>query len=65
MNIENAKKIAESRGGKCLSNTYKNAKEKLTWNCSKNHTWMAIYDSVVNKNSWCPKCHFEHQEKRK
>ncbi len=58
MSIQNAKKIAESRGGQCLSTTYKNAKEKLEWKCNnKEHgSWLAPYESIVNKGAWCPKC---------
>jgi len=47
--------IAESKGGKCLSRTYKGALEKLLWLCEKGHSWRAKpWDIKVG--NWCPHC---------
>ena len=43
--LDDAIKIAESRGGKCLS------KE-----CNKNHQWNCSFRSIKNRHSWCPYC---------
>lgn len=53
--IEEMVKIAESRGGKCLSSTYVNNRTKLEWVCSQGHTWFAIPHNV-KQGSWCPIC---------
>ncbi|MFS0558880.1 zinc-ribbon domain-containing protein [Brevibacillus sp. 179-C9.3 HS] len=47
--------LAQSKGGNCLSNEYNGNKEKLTWQCSKGHTWEARPDSIV-VGRWCPEC---------
>lgn len=54
--LDNARLLAISRGGECLSNKYLNNKTLLLWRCSKNHVWSANYQSVYNKKTWCPKC---------
>jgi len=54
--IEVAKTIALKRGGKCLSDTYKNNKSKLKWKCRQGHIWLASLSNVKNHKSWCPKC---------
>ncbi|MCP4130363.1 MAG: hypothetical protein GY754_05230 [bacterium] len=53
--IEDMRKLAKTRGGKCLSKDYKNGTIKLEWQCRKGHTWLAGYSSV-RQGSWCPVC---------
>jgi REP element-mobilizing transposase RayT len=55
LSIEDARKAAERKGGKCLSTEYKNARTKLLWECAEGHQWSAKYDSV-NRSTWCPTC---------
>lgn len=57
------KKIAEERGGKCLSDAFNTTRQKLIWQCNKGHTWEAIPDTVVNRGSWCPTCYKERSKK--
>jgi hypothetical protein len=52
-------KVAQKRGGKCLSRTYKNDSTKMKWQCSKGHKWEAIFNSLHN-GSWCPHCAGKH-----
>jgi hypothetical protein len=47
--------VAESRGGKCLSNIYKDTHSHLKWQCSKGHIWMATSSNVM-RGTWCPYC---------
>lgn len=47
-------RIAESRNGRCLSNTY-SPNAKLKWQCDKGHVWEALIHSV-KRGSWCPIC---------
>ena len=39
--IEDMQRIAKDRGGKCLTDTYKNNMTKLLWECSQGHKWEA------------------------
>ncbi len=54
--IEDMRKMAEERGGKCLSESYKNASTKLLWECSNFHRWNATPGSIRNSRRWCPYC---------
>ena len=54
--LDELKQIAKSRGGKCLSTNYVNAKTKLEWQCKEDHTWFAVPHHVKD-GSWCPKCY--------
>src|SRR6266542_2106780 len=54
--LDDAKQIALTRGGKCLSTEYKNNKSPLLWICKNQHKWYAKFDNIVNKCSWCPYC---------
>jgi hypothetical protein len=50
-------KIAEERGGECLSENYTAAKSKLKFRCSLGHGWEATPDSI-KRGSWCPECRY-------
>ena len=49
-------KIAEERGGKCLSNEFIHDNKPLLWECSENHRWHASAKSVRTKQTWCKEC---------
>jgi predicted lactoylglutathione lyase len=53
--IEEMQKIAEERGGKCLSDTYVNAHTSLLWECTKGHQWEARPNNIKS-GTWCPYC---------
>lgn len=53
--MEDMHKLAESRGGKCLSTEYVNNRTKLLWQCSNGHTWETKPNVIVN-GGWCPEC---------
>ena len=55
LTIEEMQKIAEERGGKCLSSTYVISHRKLLWECAEGHQWEAIPNSI-KIGSWCPHC---------
>ena len=55
MTIEIMQNIAKERNGKCLSNKYINANQKLKWQCEFGHVWEARA-SHVKAGSWCPEC---------
>ena len=50
------KKLAQSRGGQCLSTEYANSKTKLEFQCREGHRWFATRNNVLSKGSWCPTC---------
>lgn len=57
LTIDDAKQIAESRGGLCLSTVYVNDYTHLNWQCGKcGNTWPASLASVKRLNTWCPYC---------
>ena len=47
---------AISLGGQCLTTTYRNSHQKLTWTCRFGHSWSASAGSVLYNGSWCPTC---------
>lgn len=53
--IKDMQKIAEERGGKCLSDKYVSAITKLKWQCKQRHVWESIPASVKS-GTWCPIC---------
>lgn len=55
-NLDEIKKYAISKKGKCLSQEYKSYKKKLKWQCGKGHEWEATPDSVIKNNIWCKIC---------
>ncbi|MBU4445862.1 hypothetical protein KJ656_12420 [bacterium] len=55
LNIQEMKKIAKERGGKCLSKKYVNVETKLKWQCSEGHIWEAT-PSKIKIGRWCPEC---------
>lgn len=59
LTIDEMYKIAQSRGGQCLSKTYINSKTKLRWQCTEGHRWNATPFSIKIRHSWCPVCNKE------
>ena len=53
--IEDMQKLAEERGGKCLSEEYVLTTTKMKWECSNGH----VFESSPNNlsvGSWCSEC---------
>jgi len=61
--IEDMKKIAEIRGGKCLSLKYSNYDSSLMWECNLGHQWKMTPHRIIADNSWCPFCLKEKLDK--
>ena len=55
LSIEEMHKMAEQRGGACLSTIYRNINTKLKWQCAEGHVWEATGASV-RKGTWCGVC---------
>ena len=56
--LEIAHNYAASKGGTCLTTSYKNNKEPMLWKCNdQSHpTWKAHFNSVVTNGRWCKEC---------
>jgi hypothetical protein len=55
LTLEEFKKIAEERGGRCISTEYVNNWTALVWECSEGHQWKAIPNSI-KRGTWCRVC---------
>jgi len=53
--LEQIKKIAEMKGGICLSNEYFNVHTHLKFRCKLGHEWKATPNNIKN-GKWCPRC---------
>lgn len=53
--IEDMHKLAEKRGGKCLSKKYILNNVPLKWQCSEGHIW-ENQPSNITMGQWCPVC---------
>jgi hypothetical protein len=53
--ILHLKKYAEDKGGKCLSEKYKNYKTKYLWQCQCKNKWEATW-SDIKQGRWCSVC---------
>ena len=49
-------KLAKTNGGKLLSTDYKNAMQKLEWECVKGHIFYSSTNAVKDHGYWCLKC---------
>ena len=57
--IDDMGRLAESKGGMCLSKEYKDSqKSKLKWQCANGHIWEAT-SYGIEKGNWCPYCKTE------
>ena len=63
LTIEDCRKVAEERNGKCLSTKYINTRTLMEWKCSEGHTWNSVFYSIKNLNTWCPYCSKGKSEK--
>ncbi len=53
--LRQMQQLAETKGGKCLSDTYTHSKIKLQWQCAEGHVWSASSGNISN-GAWCSKC---------
>jgi len=55
LTLEQMQQMAYSRGGSCLSESYRNTATKLEWRCSAGHEWSTT-PLQIKKGHWCPFC---------
>jgi len=53
--LAEALKMAEGRGGLCLSAEYVSSYKRMRWCCDSGHEWEASFNSI-KFGSWCPVC---------
>jgi hypothetical protein len=53
------KKIAENKGGKCLSVEYNNINSNLDFTCSEGHEFSATPNNIKHNGGWCKKCRYQ------
>lgn len=53
--LEDAKGLAKERAGRCLADTYHNARTPIPWQCHKGHIWESTLDNV-RRGHWCFFC---------
>jgi hypothetical protein len=54
--IKDMQRMAQKRGGKCLSQQYINNYTPLLWECKLGHRWETKPYYVIIMGTWCPKC---------
>ena len=54
--LQDLRRHAGSRGGRCLATRFSTVLVKVLWQCSKGHVWQATPNKVLNAGSWCPIC---------
>ncbi|MEE8402450.1 MAG: hypothetical protein V3R93_01715, partial [Candidatus Hydrothermarchaeaceae archaeon] len=54
--IEDIKKLASKRRGRCLSKEYLGSHNNLEWQCKKKHSPWKATPNNVRRGTWCPTC---------
>ncbi len=52
--MDDMRRLAAQRGGRCLSVAYINGRTPLQWQCAKKHVWWARPGNI--RHHWCPFC---------
>ena len=61
LSLEDARKHAKERGGKCLATHYSTSLVKLPWQCREGHTWEQSL-SQTRAGDWCRICRKAERE---
>ncbi|KRF59014.1 hypothetical protein ASG97_21350 [Bacillus sp. Soil745] len=56
MDIAGIQKLAQAKGGVCLSKRYINNKQKLFFKCREGHIFQRRLNDLKSYDSWCPFC---------
>jgi len=62
--LELAQMIAGNKDGRCLSEKYTRAIDKMLWECKEGHRWYATLTNIKNNGRWCPVCAIEEIRKK-
>ena len=53
--LSEIQQMATEKGGRCLSKSYNNSRQKLLWDCSEGHQWKAK-PNTIQQGKWCRIC---------
>ncbi len=60
LTLDEMRRLAEARGGHCLSIEYIDQTHALEWQCEQGHVWSApagqVKDTPNKRGTWCPTC---------
>jgi hypothetical protein len=59
--IEEMRKVAAQRKGKCLSAQYINNRTELKWQCHRKHIFISTPHSILS-GTWCAPCYYQHRQ---
>ena len=65
LTINDMRRVAAAKGGRCLSETYINNKTKLLWECGQKHQWEAMPAERKAQNVVCRMRWFEASNNRR
>jgi hypothetical protein len=55
LTIDDMRRVAKERNGRCISEVYKNNAVPLEWECSRGHRWFATARDI-RSGKWCAAC---------
>jgi hypothetical protein len=55
LTLEEFRSLAARKGGRCLSDRYRNKATPLRWQCALGHCWYA-QPGRIKRGTWCAKC---------
>lgn len=55
LSVKDMRQLAKEHGGKFLSESYTNSREKYRWRCAEGHEWQTTAASIL-QGSWCRIC---------
>lgn len=56
LDIAKAREICASKGGRCLSEGFRNRKDRIECECAKGHRWLTTPFGLQYSESWCHVC---------
>lgn len=56
LTLEDLKKAAQFRGGKCLAEEVPDIYTPILWECADGHQFMMSVNTVLQGGHWCPEC---------
>lgn len=56
LSLEDCQRIANEKGGMCLSTEYVNRGTHMKWRCYEGHEWSAVLNHIKYSKVWCPTC---------
>ena len=64
LTLEKMKKFAADKGGKCISEEYKNVDAALEWMCGDGHVFKRTYGSMKQNGTFCTVCSSNFSEEQ-